>query len=180
MVLLFEIWSEWYWYCIFIYLYWDFIILYVAMRLICVDVNNKWGHWKKVQLFLVYMIGFSISYSIVVLWCLRHRCLWKCFCLFLRVFDSVWLMELTVDIFLVIFRKTITAVFNSCHTTLLFLYRLLGFVKELFFSCLSANPTKWSNTLKQFVGKIWRIVWVCLTILCAWLVEKKDIQFFLQ
>ena len=31
---------------------------------------------------------------------------------------------------------------------------------------LSANLTKWSNTLKQFLGR--RIVWVCLTILWAW------------
>ena len=30
---------------------------------------------------------------------------------------------------------------------------------------LSVNPTKWSNTLKQFAGKSQRIVWVCLTIL---------------
>ena len=28
---------------------------------------------------------------------------------------------------------------------------------------LNANPTKWSNTLKQFVD-----FWVCLTILCGW------------
>ena len=28
---------------------------------------------------------------------------------------------------------------------------------------LRVNPTKWSNTLKQFVGKNWRIVWVCLS-----------------
>ena len=33
---------------------------------------------------------------------------------------------------------------------------------------LSANPTKWSVTLKQFVGFCWRIVWVCLTILWGW------------
>ena len=30
---------------------------------------------------------------------------------------------------------------------------------------LSANRTKWSNTLKQFLSKNWRIVWLCLTIL---------------
>ena len=30
---------------------------------------------------------------------------------------------------------------------------------------LSANPIKWSNILKQFVGKSVRIVWVCLTFL---------------
>ena len=33
---------------------------------------------------------------------------------------------------------------------------------------LRANLTKWSNTLKQFVGKSRRIVWVCLTILWRW------------
>ena len=33
---------------------------------------------------------------------------------------------------------------------------------------LCANPTKWSNTIKQFVDNSWRIVWVCLTILCVW------------
>ena len=29
----------------------------------------------------------------------------------------------------------------------------------------SADPTKWSNTTKQFVGSCRQIVWVCLTIL---------------
>ena len=33
---------------------------------------------------------------------------------------------------------------------------------------LSANPTKWSNTLKQFVGFYRQIVWVCLAILRDW------------
>ena len=33
---------------------------------------------------------------------------------------------------------------------------------------LSANPTKWSNTLKQFLSNSRRIVWVCLTILWGW------------
>ena len=37
---------------------------------------------------------------------------------------------------------------------------------------LSANTTKWSNTFKQFVGCC-RIVWVCLTILWGWHIEKK-------
>ena len=39
------------------------------------------------------------------------------------------------------------------------------------FNPLSANPTKWSNTLKQFVGNSRRITWVCLTILW-WLTLK--------
>ena len=33
------------------------------------------------------------------------------------------------------------------------------------FISLSANPTKWLNTLKQFVGCWRRIFYVCLTIL---------------
>ena len=31
---------------------------------------------------------------------------------------------------------------------------------------LGANPTKWSNTLKQIAGNSRRIVWVCYTIWC--------------
>ena len=41
---------------------------------------------------------------------------------------------------------------------------------------LSANPTKWSNTLKQFVGKSRRIVWECSAILRSW---KKSIYSLL-
>ena len=33
---------------------------------------------------------------------------------------------------------------------------------------LTANPKKWLNTLKQFVGFCRRIVWMCLSILCGW------------
>ena len=33
---------------------------------------------------------------------------------------------------------------------------------------LSANPTKLSNTIKQFVGCCRQIVWVCLSILWNW------------
>ena len=40
----------------------------------------------------------------------------------------------------------------------------LSFVFNLF----SANPTKWSNTPKQFVSYCRRTVWVCLTILWGW------------
>ena len=36
------------------------------------------------------------------------------------------------------------------------------------FNPLNVNPTKWSNTFKQFLGKSRRIVWVCLTILWDW------------
>ena len=36
---------------------------------------------------------------------------------------------------------------------------------------LSANPTKWSVTLKQFVDCCRRMVWVCLTILWGWRIK---------
>ena len=48
----------------------------------------------------------------------------------------------------------------------IFLQRLKS--SWLFLNSLSANPTKWSSTLKQFVGNSRRIVWVCLTILWGW------------
>ena len=46
---------------------------------------------------------------------------------------------------------------------------LRGYSDQLLleFNPLSANPTKWSNTIKQFVSNSRRIVWVCLTILCG-------------
>ena len=37
---------------------------------------------------------------------------------------------------------------------------------------LSANPTIWSNTLKQFVVKNRQIVWVCLTILVGLVLKE--------
>ena len=37
----------------------------------------------------------------------------------------------------------------------------------------SADPTKWSNTLKQFAGCCRQVVWVCLTILWDWGKVKK-------
>ena len=39
---------------------------------------------------------------------------------------------------------------------------------EIMPNILSANPTKWSVTLKQFVGNSRRIVLVCLAILWGW------------
>ena len=36
---------------------------------------------------------------------------------------------------------------------------------RLLYPLKTENLTKWSNTLKQFIGKCRRIVWVCLTIL---------------
>ena len=38
----------------------------------------------------------------------------------------------------------------------------------ILFNPLTANPTKWSNTLKQFLGNRGRIIWVCLTISRGW------------
>ena len=42
------------------------------------------------------------------------------------------------------------------------------FSKTVHLKSLSTHPTKWSNTLKQFVGCCWRIVWLGLTILWGW------------
>ena len=53
-------------------------------------------------------------------------------------------------------------------------YEILG---VMLFNPLGANSTKWSNTIKQFVGGWRRIVWVWSTILRGWLL-KVDFLFF--
>ena len=48
------------------------------------------------------------------------------------------------------------------------------------FNPLNANPTKWSNTLKQFIEKSQKIVSVCLTILWGWRLKGYQNKFFLS
>ena len=36
----------------------------------------------------------------------------------------------------------------------IFIYRIGHYFIKMYFNLLSANPTKWSNTLKRFVGKL--------------------------
>ena len=45
---------------------------------------------------------------------------------------------------------------------------------------LSTKPTKWSKTLKQFVGCCRQIVWVCLAILCGWRLTGKWLQALIE
>ena len=49
------------------------------------------------------------------------------------------------------------------------------FVFKVYFNPLNANPTKWSNTLKQFVSNSQWIVWVCLTILLGWRLADSEV-----
>ena len=57
--------------------------------------------------------------------------------------------------------------FESFNSLLIFL-ELWEIIVTATQNPLSANPTKWPNTLKQFVGCSRRIFWVCLTILWGW------------
>ena len=52
----------------------------------------------------------------------------------------------------------------------------------LHFNPLNAIITKWWNTLKQFVGNNWRVVWVCLPILWGWHLKGYPIlpQYFIM
>ena len=53
--------------------------------------------------------------------------------------------------------------FTKSRNPLLFLkWEVVAYQPIVFLNTLSNNPTKWSNTLKQFISKL-RIVWVCLT-----------------
>ena len=60
---------------------------------------------------------------------------------------------------------------TCCHFTAIFSTLILVtkiYMCRLIINPFSANPTKWSNTLKQFVGDSGQIVSVCLTILWGW------------
>ena len=48
-----------------------------------------------------------------------------------------------------------------------YLLIVVGF-RAVILNPVNANSTKWSNTVKQFVGFCRRIVWACLTILWGW------------
>ena len=57
--------------------------------------------------------------------------------------------------------------------SLIYFYLLLYLYLYIFnfflgVNSLSANPIKWSNTLKQFVNCFRGIIWVCLTFLWCW------------
>ena len=64
-------------------------------------------------------------------------------------------------------------------TTICYIYFTDRYMKD-FINTLSANPTKWSNTLKQFVGCFRQIVWVCLTILWVWCLKGSEISISIE
>ena len=80
---------------------------------------------------------------------------------------------LIVGLFSFVSKKGIFFNWDSLYNTFTyfkqFLWKIHYFTRQMYsFNALSANPTNWSNTLKQFVGICRRIVWVCLTILWGW------------
>ena len=58
-------------------------------------------------------------------------------------------------------KKSVSAVFRGYKMEHLKIFEI-----ETCFNPLSSNPTKWSNTLKHFVGNRRQIVLVCLTPFC--------------
>ena len=57
---------------------------------------------------------------------------------------------------------------NSKSANLSHMIVLSMYFQKWFINPLSTNTTKWSNTLKLFVGNGGWIMWVCLTILWGW------------
>ena len=65
-------------------------------------------------------------------------------------------------------------IFKDQYQVLMIISKMRKFLELIIrkpFNPLSANATKWSNTLKQFVGNNGQIVLVCLTILLVVLVH---------
>ena len=78
--------------------------------------------------------------------------LWLCFILYKSLFALS-----PLSIFYFFFKKNVNMV-NADKKRISRLY-------YPHVNLLSASPTKWSNTLKQFVGFCRRIVWMCFTML---------------
>ena len=55
--------------------------------------------------------------------------------------------------------------FKKIKVAVFWKYLLKRSEEEAYLNPLSANPTKWRNPLKQFVGNSRRIVWVGFSIL---------------
>ena len=67
------------------------------------------------------------------------------------------------------FLRSVTQIIFKLYSSEILNHSMLIFPFILMLSNpLSANSTKWSNTLKQFVGNSRQIVRVCLTILWGW------------
>ena len=54
------------------------------------------------------------------------------------------------------------------YSRILEYFKINGYIGKIRVNPLSANPTKWSKTLKHFVSNCRRIAWVCLTIFWGW------------
>ena len=51
------------------------------------------------------------------------------------------------------------------------------FILKIFKFLSCANATKWSNTLKQFVGNSGRLVWMCLTIMWGCRIKSYEVYW---
>ena len=75
-----------------------------------------------------------------------------------------------------------STVFSAIHRATIFSCTW-GWVWLIVFptvNLLSTNPTRWSNTLKQFVSCCWWIAWVYLTKLWGWHLKVKSFCVFIR
>ena len=116
--------------------------------------------------------------------------------IFLETFwhPQAWNQKLSIcAIFFFFFFKTIYKVLTRDHQwnsipsksmSCIFLISRHGMKLKLalgiILNTLRANPTKWSNTLKQFVGCWQLIAGVCLTILWGWCLKGQQLISWLK
>ena len=106
------------------------------------EVSWKRGTLEKRCMSLVKIRGIYLRGSLLLKLQVTQF-LWKCFWRRLTCFNRLLLWTLTIqeDFF---FKTIVTVISKNLNPS-------------------SANRTKWSNTLKQFVGGCRQIVWMCLT-----------------
>ena len=125
-------------------------------RLICPSSDNDYlwngsvrlllyvSHIEKLYLYINSLMVYPFQYKIFV---------WRSF------IQKIYLMESKTVILLHIYVTKM----SSCRCQISYMSKCGGYI----ISPLNVNPTKWSNKgsniLRQFVGRNWRIVWVCLS-----------------
>ena len=132
--------------------------------------NSHWrcsikkGALKNLEKFTGKQMCWSLFFNKVVGLMLRNMCFLVNFAKFSRTsFFIEHLRWLFLD----------SNTLQYCHK-ITESVKVKGNIGTIWIECLnylSANPTKWSNTLKQFIGNSQLMAWVCLIILWGWHVK---------
>ena len=118
------------------------IIIMIIIYFTNLEMEVSWNIWKFKPIFLL-----TINYFY------QRFLSWKIFTMIFTTQD---------------FQRMFDHFSTLCMKELIIVWQSPRYPSECDNNLLSANPAKWSNTLKQIIGCCQEIVWVCLIILWGW------------